>query len=420
MSRMRMVGLPFAVILAIGLIVAICVAPSASAASSADPSAVDSLIHSYFAAQDAARLPGGSTSAMNGLYKPGNQRAATLARYEATTAEQFHAWVAFHKDRYASLSTTFVVGDTAFSDGTATVNVSARTEMRWQPGSSPDAAGFTAEKAASMAVAKDAGRLFDSGDAITSMVSTQHRFTIDTSAANPTILEDLYNDPFNATLADDHVSPAGAVSQGKAQAAPGVRPETALNGPSGQSMSYDRYAAATYADTWAGSRNSLYLNYDNPSGSGGDCANFVSQSLYDANGANLPYEDAWHYTYGETNPDLASPIAWRYTPSQHSFFTANPWGSGYNFAYLGASGGWSATNAYDKNSMLIGDVIFYDWAAADGLIDHTSIAVAYLADGTTLIDAHNTDFYHMRYDFNLQYDNGTGYFMDRMNSTIYY
>lgn len=68
-------------------------------------------------------------------------------------------------------------------------------------------------------------------------------------------------------------------------------------------------------------------------------------------------------------------------------------------------------------SMLIGDIHFYDWTS-DGVIDHVAIAVSYLGDGTTLVDAHNTNRYHVRYDFGTNYNNGTTYYMDRMNHTI--
>lgn len=144
----------------------------------------------------------------------------------------------------------------------------------------------------------------------------------------------------------------------------------------------------------------------------------MSQALWDpSSGANFPSElPYWAYTGGSTCGS-ASTTAWRYTPSQHSFFVANPQGVTYNFASLGAKGSWSATNAYNISSMYIGDVIFYDWQT-DGVIDHVAIAVGYAPDNSTLIDAHNTNRYHVRYDFGVSYNNAWTYYMDKFKDTV--
>jgi hypothetical protein len=267
-----------------------------------------------------------------------------------------------------------------------------------------------------MAEMKSVGRVFGANDEVTSEVATDHHIELSQKGGEWFVVSDSYLDWFNQKLAPDHATPraAPAAPAPSQQSGVHVEPETA---PSGNSMTYNRIAALTYADMYATSYNPNYYNY-NPDG--GDCANFVSQALYDpVYGANLPREDPnWYYLYGQSGA-AASPIAWRYTPSQHQFLINNPYGSYYDFGYFGTSGSWSATNAYDKSYMLTGDIHFYDWYS-DGLIRHATIAVGYLGDGTTLIDSHNLDRKRVRYDFDASYDNGTTYYMDRINHTINY
>lgn len=45
---------------------------------------------------------------------------------------------------------------------------------------------------------------------------------------------------------------------------------------------------------------------------------------------------------------------------------------------------------------------------------------AFLAAGATLVDAHNTDVYHARYDFGVQYNDGTTYYFDGMRTIVQY
>ena len=71
--------------------------------------------------------------------------------------------------------------------------------------------------------------------------------------------------------------------------------------------------------------------------------------------------------------------------------------------------------AYDISSMSIGDLHFYHWSGDSAGANHATIAVAYLSDGETLVDAHNTDSYHVRWDLGAS---GATYYLDRMHGTI--
>jgi Putative amidase domain len=71
--------------------------------------------------------------------------------------------------------------------------------------------------------------------------------------------------------------------------------------------------------------------------------------------------------------------------------------------------------SYDISSMLIGDLHFYHWSGDTAGANHVAIAVAYLSDGETLVDAHNTDSYHVRCDPGAS---GATCYLDRMHNTI--
>lgn len=56
---------------------------------------------------------------------------------------------------------------------------------------------------------------------------------------------------------------------------------------------YNREVVLAYAQKWAKSRNSAYLNFD---GIGGDCTNFASQCLYAGAGVmNYEKDIGWYY-----------------------------------------------------------------------------------------------------------------------------
>lgn len=58
-------------------------------------------------------------------------------------------------------------------------------------------------------------------------------------------------------------------------------------------LSYDRAAAAAYAQKWALGRNPAYYNFD---GVGGDCTNFASQCIYAGVGVmNFTPTFGWFY-----------------------------------------------------------------------------------------------------------------------------
>ncbi len=80
---------------------------------------------------------------------------------------------------------------------------------------------------------------------------------------------------------------------------------------------YNRERAVTYAETWALSRNPLFLNF---AGRGGDCTNFTSQCLLAGSCAMDPTPDfGWYY---RTADDRAP--AWTSVAFFYDFITEQP------------------------------------------------------------------------------------------------
>ncbi|MFI6316541.1 amidase domain-containing protein [Nonomuraea sp. NPDC050556] len=349
-----------------------------------------------------------------------NASQAAVA-YELGKSTQFRDWAASHSDTYTSVDSALVVGAVTVSGSRATVTGEVTTTMLW----STSATGETLppEKEADVASARAAGRAFAPGETVTSEVATNHLITMAQTSRGWKIVSDAYVDPFNEELAADHVTPrsepgasddidvSGPADAGTAGTpTPDLLAKAAAAAPASHPFSYNRGRAAAYADRYWRSYNRVYPNC-NPVG--GDCANFVSQALWDPGAANFPSERPYWHPGGLTTCG-ATATAWRYTPAQHRFFVANPRGSAYNFASLGKKGSASYTRSYNIRSMFIGDVIFDDWTS-NGEIDHVTIAVAYAGDNSTLIDAHNTNRRHTRWDFG---GSRTTYYHDKFKNTI--
>lgn len=383
----------------------------------------------YLHVVDAGLLSGGRDTSALSAWVPtvadvGPELAAQaqqLVVYERSKAVGFGTWAARHGDTYKSITSVPTTRSVSVVGAQATIVEDVVTTLLW---SSTATSNVTLDPGKALDVQKAAreGRAFGPGDVVTSMVSTQHTVTLVLVNGSWEVVSDAYLDPFADDLAADHASPRSVGSAGSSQssvASPALPADSVSSSKASAPLaaasyvfSYNRYLAAAYADKYYTNYNSIYVSCFPK-----DCANFVSQALWDPSAANFPSElPYWVYTDCSTCGS-ASPIAWRYTPSQHSFFVANPQGAAYNFASLGASGSWSATHAYNISSMMIGDVIFYDWET-DGVIDHVAIAVAYASDWSTLIDAHTTDRYHVRYDFGNSYNNGRTYYMDKFKDTV--
>jgi len=140
-------------------------------------------------------------------------------------------------------------------------------------------------------------------------------------------------------------------------------------------LSYDRAAAAAYADRYALDYNPAYVRFS------ADCANFASQC---ANAGGMPKtpgtgSDAWWYdrqgTAGTTDDTWS--LSWVNVTAQ-----------------MTAWNGRTTDRATSAGSLSRGDFIYYDWSG-DGRWDHVAVVVGTNSAGQKIIDAHTTDHYHV-------------------------
>ncbi len=134
------------------------------------------------------------------------------------------------------------------------------------------------------------------------------------------------------------------------------------------SFEYNRERALEYARRWAFDRNPLFENY---TGIGGDCTNFVSQAIFAGSCAmNYTPTFGWYYI----SPTNRAP-AWTGVQFFYNFITSN--------TGVGPYGRETVAGALD-----IGDVIQLGNAA--GMYYHTMIVTGFSPDGY-LIAAHSND-----------------------------
>ena len=108
---------------------------------------------------------------------------------------------------------------------------------------------------------------------------------------------------------------------------------------------------------------------------GGDCANFVSQTLIQRGWTQNP---TWH----NTNQTADWTPAWGYVPAMDQYFQATP------------SLGLTRLSLDQRDQVKVGDVAMFDWNQND-IPDHVMIVSQVVKDGDkTIIKAvgHNKDF----------------------------
>jgi len=138
-------------------------------------------------------------------------------------------------------------------------------------------------------------------------------------------------------------------------------------------VKYDRDAAASYAHTWAYSRNPRYADFTNM---GGDCTNFVSQCLFAGSGImNYTPTFGWYYR----NIRDRAP-AWTGVHELYSFLISN-------------KGVGPAAVGIDISKIEPGDIVQLSFDGS--LFKHTALVVALTnsppAPSDVLLAAHDFD-----------------------------
>lgn len=145
-------------------------------------------------------------------------------------------------------------------------------------------------------------------------------------------------------------------------------------------------AAVNYANSWTNSRNcATYADWDYPNG-GGDCANFVSQCLY--NGSILT-DSTWNRGSEVTKHCPAGSSTYRTGYGGDSHYTWVNNGNLRNWL-INSGNGVDASSNMPWN-LAIGDTVNYDWTG-DGTLDHiTMVVVAQTGSQTAQIASHNAN-----------------------------
>ena len=157
---------------------------------------------------------------------------------------------------------------------------------------------------------------------------------------------------------------------------------------------YNINAAISYANEWAYDRNPEYNDY---SGMGGDCANFVSQCLH---AGGIPMDPDWN----------TSTLSWTGTISQSDHLCRK-----YGLDKL------VATN----DNILPGCPVYYQWHSdwrSDYDVDHVTICTGYNSQGVPVVNGHTRDI--KNYPWRYGYDDTTYMTLqltgsnDTLNNTI--
>ncbi len=233
------------------------------------------------------------------------------------------------------------------------------------------------------------------GDAIdVSGYGVDHVITLVKNGDTWLVESDYFEDTLMGLPSPEEDNKSGAVKSLKDG---GVRQAgvSAINGKLTQTASYTIYtaydtdAAVAYSEKWVyhSPTSGNYESYYNPewpnyNSVGGDCANYTSQSIY-AGGmpmaAGAVYgTDGWFH-YSSTNRSASWTGA-----KQLRTYMSNSRGKVIN----------SPTNA----QVWKGCPMFVDWYS-DGTYDHAYFCVGQNSSGTAIINSHNSDKYHVKWNY---------------------
>lgn len=227
-------------------------------------------------------------------------------------------------------------------------------------------------------------------------VGTRHFMTLKKSNGKWKIAREWYLDPLDENPRKIADRPEGA--------APSVKPKTKQN----KDKNFNRSRAVAYANKYAGAAwgagnqhhyNKKYLDYTSK---GGDCTNFASQVIGDAEeGGGLSMNGAWRYFYTSGGTQT-----WVQTDSFSRFLLRSGYGE------LIAKGNYqqimSASKKYPGGAiseLQPGDLVGYILRHDD--TDHFSVIVGFDDSGYPLVNSQTADRY--RVPFDLGWDEDTKY-----------
>ncbi|MGW4981454.1 amidase domain-containing protein [Streptomyces mirabilis] len=340
---------------------------SAGASTVADPTVDPStkatfqrLADAVFTDRTDALVDGGKTSRNTSLSSrfSGDVRvSSTLSREEKSALSQLRGRKSRLEslgEKYSSANTSVSLDRTRLKGRHATVNVTETTTLTYEKvkGNEPKTTGFQAHH-----------ELTFKADRKGDWQLTGIRDTDDGVAVNQVAATTFVAAP--KTAADD--APPSATRSVTTLPAPAKPKNFSASG-------YDYKAMAAYAAKYWNNYNSAYPNF-NGQGAGGDCTNFVSQSLKAGGWKHVPgYTDDFHKWFG--NSDIQS----------DSFVGVNE----FSWFALSSKRVTSLANVYQLD---VGDVLQMDFNK-DGSKDHSMIVTYRSPQGVPYVTYHSTNTYN--------------------------
>ncbi len=186
-----------------------------------------------------------------------------------------------------------------------------------------------------------------------------------------------------------------------------VLPETALTAEAA-AYSYNPQAAIAYAEKYWTNYNDFYPNYNI---FGGDCADFVSQSLH---AGGLQMNANWYHAPA----DIVRNISWTYASSLKSYLEKYCGKAITIYKDSSKKTGYRDSNKKEvdpKTTIRPGDAVFYYWKGASRY-GHAAICVGYDSKGEPIVNAHNGNRHHLSWTLNA-YKSADHWCVIQINST---
>ncbi|MGW3665081.1 amidase domain-containing protein [Streptomyces sp. NPDC005141] len=282
--------------------------------------------------------------------------SSTQTRAEKAALSQLEsrkARLASLGEKYSSANTTVSLDRTRLKGRHATVSVTETTTLTYDEakGSEPKSTGFVAHHELTF-------KADHKGDwQLTGVRDTDDGVAVNQVATTPLVATPMTGD----------TTPPSATRSATTRPAPAKPKNFSATG-------YDYKAMAAYAAKYWKNYNPAYPDF-NGEGAGGDCTNFVSQSLKAGGWKHAPgYTNDFHKWFG--NADIQS----------DSFVGVNE----FSWFALSSKRVTSLANVYQAD---VGDVLQMDFNK-DGSKDHTMIVTYRSPQGVPYVSYHSTNTYN--------------------------
>ncbi|MGB9904042.1 MAG: amidase domain-containing protein [Desulfotomaculales bacterium] len=228
-------------------------------------------------------------------------------------------------------------------------------------------------------------------------IGTRHYLKLTKKDNRWVISHDWYTDP----LGDDTLISKPIPAEGCADLKTGLKEAPAkksTSDPCGTTL-YDRTAAVSYADKYAGlaviaGERKYNPRYRDLTHRGGDCTNFVSQVLGDKEGGKLPMDSVWYYRYDSDGGNGSTAwvradcfVRWLLSGGRAIRVTKG------NYSEVGQPTAEFPLSAVRE--LKEGDLIAYEEKLN---IQHFAVITGHDSKGYPLVNAHTADRYHCPWD----------------------